>query len=614
MKTKVFNKKYIIKTIIFLLYFIISSFLIAKYIYVLEKCFGTKILNGNIDNIFLVFKFINTNKIVGLISLIIALIFNFFIKDVKFIRMQLKNENKGISFKEEDGTHGTANFVNAKDIDILSIGNEEITPGLILGKTLDTDEIIVLPDSVNKLNRNILIMGASGSGKSTSFIIPNTLKIADQEKQKDIQEQIEKEIINGTNVVCTDPKGELYELTNQRLRENGYDVKIFNLVNPEHSDGIDLIKFIEKEIDAQIFAEVVINTTQNQGKKGEEFWQNTQENLLKALLLHIKFEVEDESKKNMRYLNSILASGDIKKIDEVFEHSTGITKIAYNIYAQASDTIKQSTITGLATKLQIFQLDEIASITERNDIDFSNLNDKKMAIFCITSDMDTTMSFLNSLFFSFLFIKTIRQADRNLEKRLKRHLSIFLDEFPNIGQIPDFQQKLSTIRSRGISATIVCQHIAGLKALYPNDSWQGLVGNTDIKIIMGTNDLLSADYISQMLGVATVETNSIRKDAAFDGLLKYGVESTSSISRNVLNKDEVIRENNDTQIIIFRGYKPFKCKKLKYWDYRLGKDLIKTSIEDYNPEIIKKVEPIKEIVKDVKLPTFEEFLKGRRIS
>lgn len=134
----------------------------------------------------------------------------------------------------------------------------------------------------------------------------------------------------------------------------------------------------------------------------------------------------------MRYLNSILASGDIKKVDEVFKHSTGITKIAYNIYAQASDTIKQSTITGLATKLQIFQLDEIAAITERNDIDFSDLNDKKMIIYCIISDTDTTMSFLNSLFFSFLFIKAIRQADRNPEKRLKRHLCIFLDEFPNI--------------------------------------------------------------------------------------------------------------------------------------------------------------------------------------
>ena len=133
-------------------------------------------------------------------------------------------------------------------------------------------------------------------------------------------------------------------MTSKAFEKQGYDVKVFNTVNPKHSDGIDLFKFIEKEIDAQVFAQVVISTTQNAGKKGEEFWQNTQENLLKALLLHIRFEVEDETKKNMRYLNSILASGDIKKIDDVFKNSTGVTRIAYNIYAQASDTIKQSVL------------------------------------------------------------------------------------------------------------------------------------------------------------------------------------------------------------------------------------------------------------------------------
>lgn len=150
----------------------------------------------------------------------------------------------------------------------------------------------------------------------------------------------------------------------------------------------------------------------------------------------------------MRYLYSIISSGDIKKVDKVFQNSKGITKIAYNIYAQATDTIKQSVITGLATKLQIFQLDEINAITQRNDIDFSKLDNEKVCIFCVTSDMDTTMNFLNSLFFSFLFIKTIRIADSNPERRLKRNLCIILDEFPNIGQIPDFQQKLATIRSR----------------------------------------------------------------------------------------------------------------------------------------------------------------------
>ena len=304
--------------------------------------------------------------------------------------------------------------------------------------------------------------------------------------------------------------------------------------------------------------------------------------------------------------------GDIKKIDEVFRHSTGITKIAYNIYAPASDAIKQSTIVGLATKLQIFQLSEIAKITERNDIDFTELNDKKMVIYCIISDMDTTMSFLNSLFFSFLFIKTIRRADRNEDKKLKRHLCIYLDEFANIGQIPDFQQKLSTIRSRSISCSIICQHIAGLKSLYPDDIWQGLIGNCDLKVIMGTNDLLTAQYISDTLGVATVETSSIKKEAQFDGMLDYGAESTSLTARNLLNKDEIIRMDNDIQIIMIRGYKPFKCKKLRYWEYRLGQDITPISIENYKPKNSSALNPIEEKEEFKKLPTFEEFLRGRR--
>ena len=288
------------------------------------------------------------------------------------------------------------------------------------------------------MNRNIFVIGASGSGKSRKFLIPNILKIAEQD------EKIENEIKKGKNIVCTDPKGDLYCKCCRILEKRGYKVKLFNLVAPLYSDGIDLIKFIETPLDAQIFAQVVITTTQDVGsKKGDEFWQTTQENLLKALLLHIVFEVEDESKKNMEYLYSIISSGDIKKVDTVFQKSKGITKIAYNIYAQATDSIKQSVITGLATKLQIFQLDEINAITQRNDIDFSELDNEKVAIFCVTSDMDTTMNFLNSLFFSFLFIKTIRIADNNKEKRLHRDLNVILDEFPNIRTNSRLSTKIS---------------------------------------------------------------------------------------------------------------------------------------------------------------------------
>lgn len=185
--------------------------------------------------------------------------------------------------------------------------------------------------------------------------------------------------------------------------------------------------------------------------------------------------------------------------------------------------------------------------------------------------------------------------------------------FQIFGQIPDFQQKLSTIRSRSISAVIVCQHVAGLKSLYPNDIWEGLVGNCDLKIIMGTNDLLTAQYISNLLGVSTVETSSIKKNAEFDGLLEYGAESISSVKRNLLNPDEIIRMNNDEQIVMIRGQKPFKCKKLRYWEYRLGKEIKQTMIEEYIPSnATKGLEKYEDEKQEERLPTFEEFLRGRR--
>lgn len=614
---KIFNNKSLIFFVLIFLSIIIFIPIITWYVGVLGECFDKEYQILKISNLLDYYKIIFENKIIGIIYGIILAEIILFIFNIFFTKKQMKIEKEGIQFTK-DGTHGTASLISPKEIDILKIGDEQNIPGLILGKT-ENGEIITLPDSCKDINRNIMIWGSSGSGKSTSYIIPNALKIADQEKlfeqsKESRKSTLEKLAIEGKNVVCTDPKGELYGLTSGFFEKQGYEVKVFNLVNPTHSDGIDLFNFIEKEIDAQVFSQVVINTNQNVGKKGDEFWQNNQENLLKALLLHIKFEVEDKNKKNMRYLNSILASGDIKMVDEVFKHSKGITKIAYNIYAQASDVIKQSTITGLATKLQIFQLDEIAAITEKNDIDFLDLNDKKIVIYCIISDMDTTMSFLNSLFFSFLFIKTIRQADRNKNNRLDRQLYILLDEFINIGQIPDFQQKLSTTRSRGISCSIVCQHISGLISLYPNDVWQGLIGNCDIKIIMGVNDLMTAEYIAKSLGVTSVKSSSIRKDAAFDGSLEYGVESTSVVKRNVMNEDEIMRMDNTEEIIIIRGYKPFKCKKLRYWEYRLGQEIETRSVEEYESKNKYKLKPIQEQKEEKKLPTFEEFLKGRRTS
>lgn len=182
--------------------------------------------------------------------------------------------------------------------------------------------------------------------------------------------------------------------------------------------------------------------------------------------------------------------------------------------------------------------------------------------------------------------------------------------FQIFGQIPDFPQKLATIRSRGISAMVVCQNVSGLENLYPNNLWQSIIGNEDIKIIMGCNDILSADYFSKVLGVATVSNNSVRKTAGFDGMMDIGNEGLATASRNLMNADELLRLNNMIQIVIIRGQKAFKCKKFDYSEYRIAEEMEEIEIVKYKKPVTLERKNIQR--QEGKLPTFEEFIKSKR--
>ncbi|MCI9038486.1 MAG: type IV secretory system conjugative DNA transfer family protein [Clostridia bacterium] len=255
--------------------------------------------------------------------------------------------------------------------------------------------------------------------------MPNAIELA--------QEGLQEVIGRNMSLVITDPKGELYrKLAKYLEKEKEYDVKVFNLVNPLYSNGSKFIGFVEDETDAQIFSQIVIEGTQLDRKaSGDEFWNRGEQNLLKALLLYV-IHYEDEENKNLGYIYDQLASGNIKQIDNLFFETEGPTKLAYNIYAQATDIVKQSIVTGLATRLQIFQTDKIRNITNKDEINFESIGNKKTCIFVVTSDTNSTFDFLSTLFFSFLFIKLIKLADENIDGRLKVETSLILDEFTNI--------------------------------------------------------------------------------------------------------------------------------------------------------------------------------------
>lgn len=442
-------------------------------------CFGEKANEYKVQNLFDTYKVAFNNFEILIICSVVALIIILFILDTYFTVKKAKIENKGIKFKVEDGTFGTANWMSEIELEeSFEVGTED---GIVVGKI--KDKIVTLPNNT-KHNKNIAVFGASGSKKSRGFVIPNILNLAEQ----------------GKSMILTDPKGELYKKTYTFLKNKGYNVKILNLVDMDKSDRWNPFSVIENEIDAQIFSEIVIENTQLDKTKGQdEFWSRTGQNLLKALALGQTELLKNAEERTLSKIYNTLATGDIKAIDRYFVNIRGPGRMSYNIYAQATDVVKQSVVTGLATRLQIFQTKKVRQITDKSDIDLRAPGKEKCAYFCVTSDMDSTFDFIAGLFFSFLFIKLIRLADSNPTGKLDVETFFLLDEFPNIGKIPDFEKKLSTMRSRGVNTSIIFQSIAQLKNRYPNDVYQEILGNCDTKICLGCSEMMSSEYVSKLL-------------------------------------------------------------------------------------------------------------------
>ncbi|SNX54166.1 VirD4-like conjugal transfer protein, CD1115 family [Thermoanaerobacterium sp. RBIITD] len=486
---------------------------------------------------------------------------------IVFLIIAAKNSainDEGVKYLKDNGTHGTANWMTEGEAKkVLGIGTNE---GLILGRI--NGRTVTLPKKTY-FNRNVAVFGAPGSMKSRSYVRTNILQLAKE----------------GQSIVVTDPKGELFNDMAQFLRDMGYNVKIFNLVSMIHSDRWNPVDVIQDDIDAQTFAEVVISNTKIAGSKsGDPFWDRAEQNLLKALVLYVATEYSGRER-NLASVYSLLASSDPKQIDMIFKGLPNghPAKMPYNIYAQANDTIRTGVVIGLGTRLQVFQNRLVQRLTEESDIDLELPGKDKCAYFCVSSDMDSTFDFLAGLFFSFLFIKLIRYADMN-GGHCDPNVYFLLDEFPNIGAIPDFTKKISTMRSRGIHSSVIFQNIAQLKNRYPNDAWQEIIGNCDTRLFLGCTDTATAEFVSALLGQATVQSQSIRKKAGFEGMFDFGDVSISTQKRALLNPDEILRLEPMSALLILRGQKPFKVEKMDYTKHPLSKQIKPIPISEYNPE------------------------------
>ena len=403
--------------------------------------------------------------------------------------------------------------------------------------------------------------------------------------------------------------GEIYRKTSSLFRESGYIVKVFNLKDMVHSDRWNPLGENEDITDIQTSSNVIITGTQKHNGK-DDFWPRAEENLLKAFEFYFLDGKVDEN--TLTAIYKAIANGDIATIDKMFKSLPNDTpaRMSYNIFASGSDTIKASVLTGLGTRLQAFQNKELQELTNNTDIDLTLLGKKPCIYYVITSDVDSSRDFLVSLFFTFLFIKLVKYADSKEDGKCENEVYFFLDEFANIGEIPDFNKKISTVRSRGIALIPIVQNIGQIKNRYPMDVWQEIIGNCDLRLCLGAADTLTAEYFSDLLGVATVETESLRKDAGLEGTLEYGQKNISTLKRNLLNADEILRIPHNKLLVNIRGNKPLLLDKIIYTEHELAKSLREVPIDSYKPMWSKKEIPIKLVV-DVEKETNQKELKQK---
>ena len=470
------------------------------------------------------------------------------------------------------GTYGTSGWMSRKEM----AGVLDLVPdlrkhkGVVLGM-LD-NKAVCIPENPH-INGNLAVYGSSGSMKTRSFCVNRILQAA----------------VRGESLIISDPKSELYEKSSEYLRDQGYCVKVFNLVNPENSDSWNCLSEVEgQELMAQLFVDVIIKNTINNGK-GDHFWDSCEMNLLKALVLYVDQSYAEQNRNIGEVYRLLTLSGE-SDLDSLFENlpPTHPAKAPYSLYKQASDTVRSGVIIGLGSRLQVFQSELIKKITTRDEIDLELPGQERCAYFLVTSDQDSTFDFLASLFLSFCFIKLVRYADKNCEGgKLPVPVHVLGEELTACGTIPDLSRRLSVIRSRNISMSCVFQNLAGLQNRYPLNLWQEILGNCDAQLFLGCTDELTAEFISSRTGLASVSVSSKSKQLGTWRISNYTPEyrETSGVGkRPVLTPDEVLRLPIKQALVIIRGQKVLKVDKMDYSKHPEASKLRSCKASAHTPE------------------------------
>jgi len=404
-------------------------------------------------------------------------------------------------------------------------------------------------------------LDGSGSGKSASYSIPNAHQCLG-------------------SYVFTDPKGELYDTTAGYLKEQGYDIKVLNLVRPQYSDGYNPLMHISSELDVDVIANTIVKG-QKTDSGSDPYWDDMAEMLLKALIYYL-IATRPEEEQNLASCAELVRAanknGGSNLLSDLmsqlpYDHPA---RMYYKSIEIAPEKTYGSILSSLQSKLGKFDSKEIAELTSTDTINFEEIGSKKTAVYVISSDTHTAYDFLLTIFFSQMIQQLYDYADQN-GGRLKERTYFILDEFANIGKIPDFDKKISTSRSRGISFSVILQNIDQLEAVYEK-SYETIMGNCDTHVFLGSNSFKTVEYFSKQLGEKTIDRDniSINKDKQNHRTGKS--LSDQIMARALMTPDELRRLDNDLCIIFEKGLKPVKAKKFYYFKHPMDKEMQRYAI------------------------------------
>ena len=397
--------------------------------------------------------------------------------------------------------------------------------------------------------RNLLqiIVGGSGAGKTRSVVKPNLM-------------------LANASFIATDPKGELVRAVAPLLLQQGYVVKVFDLIDPAHSDSYNPFRYIRKDSDVfRLINNFIQNTTPKGAHESDPFWTKSETALDAALMLYLLHEALPEEQ-TMEMMLTMIEYGAVKEDDEDYqspldllfealeeEQPNHIALRQYRIFKQAAGKTAKSILVSAAVRLAAFTLPEIQSITSEDSLELARLGERKQAVFCVIPDSnDNSLNFLVGMLYTQAFQELYYQADKVHQGPLPIPVRLMFDEFANVA-LPDGYARLqATMRSRNIRATIILQNISQLKALFKDD-WEGIIGNADTLVYLGGNEQSTHEYISKLLGKETISTTSSSQSKGRSGSFS---QSTQQTGRELMTPDEVRLLDNRKAIVFIRGERP----------------------------------------------------------